>query len=179
MSTHVRTRMTSLRKLSSSSRESCAKRQRMMSKQLTRRAALSLLLACVVGGANAFSSGSTVCDAISLCAGGTCPTGMEKVGPPIRSSVYRLEAESTSYEPGALVPLVIRVLQPEIEAMRNAGKAQCISLHPPMHDSNLSRSRCNVPKPHIIEPAFRSKVRPFYNLESTDRRPSACRRRLS
>ena len=78
-----------------------------------------------VSGVTAESSGSKVCDAINVCPGGTCPAGMELVGPPLRSAVYRVETDAPTYTPGALVPIRIKVTQPQIASIRNAGKPQC------------------------------------------------------
>ena len=108
----------------------------------------------------AFSSGSTICDAIHICESGTCPDGMELVGKPERSEVYRVETDSASYTPGGLVELRIRVMQPMVAAKRNAGKSQCSCTGrrcPELSsaggcDCDLQQRRCTVGDP-ILEPS--------------------------
>lgn len=102
------------------------------------------LIAALVGGAAGLSTGPKTCDAINMCdtinngAAGVCPDGMELVGAPVRSDTYAIETAATSYTPGDLVPISIKVTQREIQAMRNAGKRQCYC-----EDDNPSNSpRC-------------------------------------
>ena len=83
------------------------------------------LLVAAAPFAVALSSGPKSCDAIDLCPGGVCPDGMELVGAPIRSAHYSLETSSTSWSPGELITLEIKVTQRQIQATRNAGAPQC------------------------------------------------------
>ena len=75
------------------------------------------------------------CDAIGLCnipdtatdaiTAYRCPDGMSAVAPPVRSPVYVLGTEdgATSYTPGKLVPLTLRVTQKQIMGKRDRGTA--------------------------------------------------------
>ena len=94
-----------------------------------------LLLAAAAPGASV-STGPRVCDTIGVCRNG-CPGGMELVGPPARSGVYRIEADVTSYTPNELVQLRIEVTAREIQAMRKAGTAQCYC-----QEKNSNNKRC-------------------------------------
>ena len=71
------------------------------------------------------------CDAIGLCGpppGNYCPKGMDKVRGPVRSDTYTLrtgdgpswQSDPTSYVPGELLPLYLRVTRPTI-----MGKGYC------------------------------------------------------
>ena len=101
---------------------------------------LSLLLAASDGfsdggrGPDVLSDDGTplvqTCDAISLCTipdaatnGTRCPDGMSQVAPPRRSDVYELKHEdgSSSYTPGKLVTLTLRVTRKQIMGKINAG----------------------------------------------------------
>ena len=91
-------------------------------------------------GAFAFSSGGGEdgregspavqdCDAIYTCGSGVCPPGMTLVAPPERSDVYELRTgtgpspatDATSYIPGELMPLYLRVTQQYIPGKAEAG----------------------------------------------------------
>ena len=69
------------------------------------------------------------CDALTLCtipdgSGGLqCPAGMALVAPPTRSAIYEITTEdgSSSYRPGSLVPLTLRVTQKRIMGKKNRG----------------------------------------------------------
>jgi hypothetical protein len=79
------------------------------------------------GGGEAGREGSPAlqsCDAISVCASGTCPAGMTLVAPPERSDVYELRTgkgstgtDPLSYIPGELMPMYIRVTKQFICAL--------------------------------------------------------------
>ena len=100
---------------------------------------VTLTILWLPGGA-AFSSGggdpdrlgspvSQTCDAIYVCAGGVCPSGMTLVAPPVRSDVYTLrtgDSESpnldpTSYVPGELMTLYLRTTKRQIPGKEQAG----------------------------------------------------------
>ena len=85
-----------------------------------------LLLFSIAARAAARSSGAAVCDAINVCESGVCPEGMELVGPPVRTDTYLIETDKPTYFPNELIEIRIRVTQPQIQAMRNAGKPQCV-----------------------------------------------------
>lgn len=73
----------------------------------------------------ALSSGPKLCDAIGVCGGNACPEGMHLVGAPKRTAAYAVETDGTSYFPGSLVQIRIRVAQPTIQKQLNAGTPQC------------------------------------------------------
>ena len=83
------------------------------------------------GGGEAGREGSPAlqsCDAISVCASGTCPAGMTLVAPPERSDVYELRTgkgstgtDPLSYIPGELMPMYIRVTKQFIRGKADAG----------------------------------------------------------
>ena len=83
---------------------------------------------------HAFSTGGglgfiQLCDAVDFCSSGTCPRGMHLVAPPTRSSVYQLRTgdlqpvaqDPTSYVPGELVKVYVRVTSRMIPAKYEAG----------------------------------------------------------
>ena len=66
------------------------------------------------------------CDAIDLCSvQNKCPFGMDKVARPERSSVYSLTSSFSSYVPGELIELHLRVTARRIQKKLNAGVRQC------------------------------------------------------
>ena len=86
---------------------------------------LLLSMLALITAVASVSSGAKVCDAIDLCAGGTCPEGMDLVGPPERTDVYRVETDTESWSPGELITVRVLVKSASIVAKRNAGKTQC------------------------------------------------------
>ena len=69
------------------------------------------------------------CDAIYLCAFGGCPPGMTLVAPPERSTAYTLRTgdgpdpsnDPTTYVPGELMPLYLRVTRKMIPGKEESG----------------------------------------------------------
>lgn len=100
-------------------------------------AVLGLLLPVVAafsGGTGGVSNGMS-CDAIKLCAGGTCPLGMEEVAPPERDDHYSIRTKGdaaytaggdpTTYTPGETVPIWITVEKMLIQRRVNKGTRVC------------------------------------------------------
>jgi len=63
------------------------------------------------------SLGAPTCDALGVCASGTCPPGMDKVSPPVRNEKYSIRtgdgdaaADLTEYVPGEIMDIHIRTL---------------------------------------------------------------------
>ena len=98
------------------------------------------LLATVVGysGGGAPDGKGQTCDAIEVCAGGTCPIGMTLVAPPERSNVYTIRSGSgldvaedpLTYTPGETVTLWISVVKKYIQRRVNKGVLTCFCDYP-------------------------------------------------
>lgn len=63
------------------------------------------------------SLGAPTCDALGVCASGTCPPGMDQVAPPTRNSQYTIRTgdgrpsdDPTEYEPNSIVDIHVRTL---------------------------------------------------------------------
>ena len=95
-------------------------------------AVVALVLAFSGGGGEEGRQGSPdsqSCDAIYLCALGGCPPGMSLVAPPERSQAYTLRTadgpdasnDPTTYVPGELMPLYLRVTRRTIPGKEEAG----------------------------------------------------------
>ena len=95
---------------------------------------LELALLALSHHAAAFSAGGgsgQTCDAIGVCSGGTCPDGMELVAPPTRSTAYSVRSGSasplsdpTTYVPGSLVTIHVRVESQRIQQRKKGGELQ-------------------------------------------------------
>lgn len=66
---------------------------------------------------NSMSLGAPTCDALGVCASGTCPPGMDKVSPPVRNDKYsirtgdgELNLDTTEYIPGEIMDIHVRTL---------------------------------------------------------------------
>ena len=78
------------------------------------------------------------CDAINLCAGGTCPKGMDKVAIPERSDTYHIRTsrganpadDPASYIPGERVTIWITVTKKLIQRRMNKGVKTCLCDYP-------------------------------------------------
>ena len=102
---------------------------------------LCLLLANTLtyssGGARGGGEEQT-CDAIGVCASGTCPTGMTLVAPPERSDVYHIrtargadpQQDPSSYVPGELVTIWITVEKRLIQRRMDKGTLTCFCSYP-------------------------------------------------
>ena len=100
------------------------------------RALFALLpaVAAFSGGTGGSSNGMS-CDAINVCAGGTCPLGMELVAPPERDDHYSLRTKGdaaytdggdpTTYTPGETVSIWITVEKMLIQRRVNKGTRVC------------------------------------------------------
>ena len=100
------------------------------------------ILVAYSGGGGEGGTGQT-CDALNLCnvpwdgaSAVSCPSGMTKVAPPERTSVYSLTSPSTSYTPGELVEVHLRVTARRIQKKLDAGVRQC--------QCNMALADCSV-----------------------------------
>lgn len=75
------------------------------------------MFALLVSYVGAMSLGAPTCDALGVCASGTCPAGMELVAPPVRNPKYSIRTgdgdakqDIMEYTPGEIMDIHIRTL---------------------------------------------------------------------
>ena len=102
--------------------------------------ALSVRSAAAYSGGSGGSNGGMSCDAIGVCASGTCPDGMSGVGPPTRSTVYSIRTKGaapyvaggdpTTYTPGESMSIWITVEEIKIQRKELKGQLMCFCPDP-------------------------------------------------
>ena len=103
-------------------------------------AALSARHTMAYSGGSGGINGGMSCDAIGVCASGTCPEGMTGVGPPTRSTVYSIRTKGdgpyvaggdpTTYTPGESMSIWITVEAIKIQRKEEKGLLQCFCAPP-------------------------------------------------
>ena len=147
------------------------------------------LIAALLGVSIGYSGGGgqtgegQSCDAINICASGTCPTGMTLVAPPERSDVYSIrtgkgnDVDATSYVPGDTISIFIRVEKQRIQKRKVRRCSLLLPLPPPPPASPIACT--HAVRSHYLCGAAQRLVALLLRLPSEGlRRPRVCPVRL-
>ena len=105
-------------------------------------------LALAYSGGGGPSGEGQSCDAVNICASGTCPKGMTRVAPPERSSAFTIRTadgasdDPTSYLPGETVTIHIKVTEQLLQNRKSKGKYTCVCDWP---YTDQERTDCTTP----------------------------------
>ena len=104
-------------------------------------------LALAYSGGGGPSGEGQSCDAVNICASGTCPKGMTRVAPPERSSAFTIRTadgadDPTSYIPAETVTIHIKVTEQLLQNRKSKGKYTCVCDWP---YTDQERTDCTTP----------------------------------